>query len=297
MKGAMLLLALLIHLESSLANNTERGLFLAGLLNPRFPVTESCQILSKVDRPAFSFVYKAFGNKHSNLQKLITCLKDSGIKDITAVVYADCGPCRQPRRPKGLFKLIQPSLDIPGINRQLQNNNKKVIDSFANYYASIKELLVQQEGVRYIFSEALEDNYSVRAFSKLRSLSRGIFIDRNDLTLLRNPLTGSSRGGGKLEKHGYGMDVLRELRRGDILNGDGDLFCFKGERCPSQAKSESEIKHLIAEAGKRGVIVLLFRPEIQGLPAFIPSNKVSLRGPFERVYKFPQKDRLIYLLK
>lgn len=301
MLAVTLISSLLIFLHSSaIANETGRqtpsGLAILALLNPKFPVKDAFDVISSSPSPAFAFVHKAFGSHYENLQSLLDMLVNNPLRagdDITVLVYGDCGPCRFPRRPRGLFPLIAPKESIDSLNRKLEKNDHRTVRQFEAEYASLLRRLPTTPGVEYRFIVSLEDNLTDKAFIRLAGLFASLLGSRNDVTISRNPQTPRRTPGFATEAHSYRIEELRRLRAGDILTGDGAALAFPGERCANQFTVE-QVRHLVLEARARGVIFLLWRPENQGIP-FCPSHAVFV-PPNRRTYKISHKAVLKQLL-
>ena len=263
-----------------------RGILTLALLAPHYPVRQTAKVLRASPSPAFGFVYRAFGRSPTNYLNLVQRLSGHNLP-LTVVVYGDCGPCRAPRRPAGLFPLILPRKTIAQIDAELARGTKATLKAYQREFANIAKLLKATPDVRIIFQPVLEDDLSDRAYNRLAALGREIFAGRPNTIIGRNSRNlGQARG--PIELHSLRIDILAGLRPGDILTGDGETMCFPEERGCTGA-SLSEIKQLVLAAQERGVHILLWRPETQGLP----SNSTILIPPSQRKYSIPGLGHLI----
>ena len=291
----------IILLLCSIANAQEcpsssSGLVTLALLNPRFPVAKAAEALSTSPHPSFAFLHKTFGSKYENVKALIDRLNPdpSAGRCVTVIIYGDCGPCRTPRRPRGLFQVMAPSHSIGSLNRALEKGNLKVLKEHNREYEAIESKLPQLPGVRYIFMPALEDNFTTRSFQVVEALAEQVFAHRPDVAIGRNPLR-YKRATGVREIHSYSTRQLGALKRGDILTGDGDTMCFPGEsRC--RGRGLRGIRKLVLEARRKGVHLLLWRPENQGLPLFI-DNRPAFIPVSRRKYQIRGVKHIKQLLK
>lgn len=276
---------LALYILCAQAFATPRGLNLNALLNDRFPVKEAADILSIVPEPAFSFVYKSFGDDWQNLYSLLDSLANSpGIppRHVTVLVYLDCGPCRYPRRPRGEFKLIAPSYDGAGLNRGLERNDQRLTGLFTGAITDLYSRLPVRQGVQYIISN-LEDGFTQAGFRHLRTLLvLGRAASRGDVIFGRNP--GSDvRVYGIDEVHSGDVGKMRSLKRGDIFSNDG-----------FDVGSGLYARRLLAASSRRRVIFLLYRARTQGLTS--KPNSVFL-PPDKREYSIPDIQQTKRLLK
>lgn len=276
------------HAEVRRCDGPSSGLVTIALSSKRFPVAQAAKALRTSPHPSFTLLAgPSFGRQYSNVAKLIGYLRaqDNSLQAkprcITVIVYGDCGPCRTPRRPAGLFSLIAKRDSISRLNRKLERADVRTLTQHAKEYERINLNLPELPGVQYIFMPALEDNYSDGAYQTLRILARQTFAGRLDISVGRNPLR-HSRGARPLEIHSYDPRELSRRSRGDIVTGDGDVLCFPGERC--KGYSVGQVRALAQAARQKGVHFLVWRPENQGLPlsignnpAFIPVSRRKFR--------------------
>jgi len=242
------------------------GLLTLPLLNKNFPVEDAARILKASPRPAFGFLHGSFGKEYQNLHRLQDML---GKRRMTIVVYADCGPCRPPRRPKGHFPLIASSLDIRTHNRLIGGNNRNLIHKYRAVYWNIKEQLRQQRNIRYRFQISLEDNLTEEAHSVLRLIALDVFKDRPDVIVGRNPLK-FSQAPYPVEYHGWNPADLYKLKAGDIMTTDGFPMVYRNDEwCPSMLKPRVA-RDLVVQGRIRGVITMIWTPQSQGLPFCFP---------------------------
>jgi hypothetical protein len=100
-----------------------------------------------------------------------------------------------------------------------------------------------------------------------------------------------------VERHGYGLNAFNGLRRGDIINGDGDLFTFKNEPRRANSVDFNHILNWISMAKSMAMVSLIYRPEIQGLPAFTPPTKSVILNVNKRKYSIPNIEELKELMR
>lgn len=299
--AATLVSSFLIYCGSSAnakeGSQTPSGLAILALLNPRFPVNDAYKVISASPAPAFAFVHKTFGNSYKNLDLLLSKLLANPVharSNITVLVYGDCGPCRPPRRPAGLFPLIAPKETISSLNRKLEKNDHRLVRQFEKEYAILVGHLPINERLKYHFQISLEDNLSEKAFLRLANIAHKAIAGRDDITLGRNPQAHRRTPGFPTERHSYGVKDLYALKPGDVLTGDGAALAFPGERCANQYSTQ-QVRQVVLAARARGVIFLLWRPEHQGIP-FCP-NRIAFIPPSKRTYKISNKAVLKRLLK
>lgn len=250
-----------------------------------------------MDNEAFGFVHKAFGNKRSNLKKLLAKLhaRPSGPPtSIIVSVYGSCGPCRYPRRPKGLFRLVLNDLTIGQLNKALERGNLRAVNALRREYRSIRSYLPSRSGTNYIFHPELEDNLTDRAHRTARLIALTVFADRPDVVVGRNPRQ-FKQADYPIETHSF--EDLSKLKSGDLLVGDGELILFPGETCATESYTEQEIAQLVSSASDAGVHVMLWRPEHQGLPRCLSGSMKSLVRPSKRVYTITKSSELVNILK
>jgi hypothetical protein len=293
--GILACLAPTISYAQPSCPSASSGLVTIALASPRFPVGKAADALRTSPHPSFAFLLRSFGTKYSNVQALIDRLSSEAHSDrcITVIIYGDCGPCRFPRRPKGLFNILAPRESISSLNRKLEHGDLRTLQAFNKEWQSILPSLPQRQGLRYVFMPGLEDNFTQRAYAVLEALAQQIFAGRADVQIGRNALS-SFRGGGIREAHSYAPSTLRQLKRGDVITGDGEVLCFPGQRC--RGYSLSAVRRLALEARARGIHFLVWLPESQGLPRNIGNNPVFI-PPSRRTYTIPGVGHIRQLLK
>lgn len=263
-KAALPLIICLSAVSNSYAQGS--GLATLPLLNKKFPVNQAYDVIKRSPAPAFGFVHKVFGNEYSNLKLLINKLINNPANttsDITVVVYVDCGPCRFPRRAKGFFSVIEGNESISSLNHKLEKGNTHILSAFNKEMEFVEKHLPIHPRVVYKLQIGLEDNYSDKAYSVLRSLASQVYSQRPDITIGRNSLH-FKQSKYPTELHSYSYSDLRKLKKGDVITGDGATLLFPGEKCQG-GRSTSEVRRLVLKARKMGVTLLLWRPENQGL--------------------------------
>lgn len=268
---------LMLLAKSALA---DVGVFAPSLLSPRFPIAK----LEGLSPSSVAILVKSFGNHWDNLDRITNTTK-------TVIVYLDCGPCRDPRRPKGQFNLMAPGLNIAQLNRALERRHPRVISAIDRHIARVAARLPKDKGVSYVIVPSLEDNFTDDAYSAMRELVATHFSSVG--RIVRNPLKPKRYESDGLEIHSYSVRDIAKLRSGDIINGDGVASCLS-TKCSESEMVEKE--GWVRAAIGRGVIPLIYVPQIQGLPASIKQGGVSFIPPEERTYSIPnikQLERLI----
>jgi hypothetical protein len=252
------------------------GVVTLALPSKHFPVSGVAEALSTSPHPSFAFVLRAFGTHYSNVPRLIDMLRAQPNHPgcITVIIYGDCGPCRTPRRPRGLFDILVPKENISSLNRKLEHADVRTLKAHDKEYSSILRYTPPLPGVRYIFMPALEDNYSDSAYRVVSALAHQVFALRDDIEVGRNRLTQKPRTfDGPKELHSYDASVLNHLSKGDILTGDGGNLCFPGDRS-CKGYGLDAIRNLTLLARSNGIHFLLWRPDSSGLPIGIANNPV-----------------------
>lgn len=298
-----MLAALLIAYSPSRADTcpTARGGATLAVLRPGFPIKPTIDMLSAAaPHPAIGVVHKAFGSNYANLREVINGLINHPTRPstcVSVVLYVECGPCRTPRRPAGMFPVIAPHLSIPALNSNLERAHIPTLKAFDKELERIEGALPQLPGVRYILEPGLEDNFTTPAFRALQSLIEQRFQGRPDYTIARNRIDNRDvpRPLNK-EIHTYDYREVSKLKAGDIISGDGYTLCLPTDQ-DCKGYSMAQVGRLLREASERGVIVLLWRPEWQGLPAQIPGHVQSPVPPSKRKYTLAGRGYIKKLLR
>lgn len=282
--------ALSAQVDKSITSPT--GVLTLALLNNRFPVGDAYDVLKESPHPAFAFVHKVFGGNYKNLRVLINRLADTH-DSVSVLTYADCGPCRYPRRPVGLFPIIAPKETIHSLNRKLEHSNTRILSLFSKELTTIKRNLPIRQGVNYNLQIGLEDNYTGLAHKVLRSLALQIFSDRPDVIIGRNALH-FRQADYPVEMHTYDIRALNKLKAGDILTGDGFSLTFPGDPV-CKSKKFDDIRKIVDRARDEFKQFYVYRSDIQGIPiCYKGTRSVS---PNKRKYTISQKDSLKRLIK
>jgi hypothetical protein len=259
-------------------SNTPHGLFIASLLSPRFPVNRAIAALSESDNPAFSFVDYSFGSQYENLQALVDGLLGdaSPAHSITVIVYAECGPCRPPRRPRGYFPLTPTGLSITQLNKRLGLADVRVVETIADRLAFIHSQLSSDPRIKYIIHRGLEDNFDKPARTVYDALLEQEFTGNPQVSIGENPLNQRQRRVKSIKE--FHQNHLKGVRRGDIVNLDGTTgFCFRNES-GCHGLSYAATQRLLRDAKRKGIILLLWRAEWQGATVIpVPERKRKYR--------------------
>ena len=257
---------------------------LLATLKKDFPIKGVIQMLNSSPHPMIGVVDKSFGSHYQNLRDVITGLKETR-QCVSVVLYIECGPCRHPRRPKGLFPLIAPSYSISGLNNALETSQLRALNAFNKRLDFINSQLPVITGVHYVLTPGLEDNFALSSFKALRSLVAQSFHGRTDYTINSNRVDNRTRPGPWSEEiHTYDYKALGKLVRGDIVAGDGYTLCLASDR-NCKGYSVEQVGRLLKEGEQRGIGVMLWRPEWQGLPPQTPGNVSIIVRPEDRKYR------------
>lgn len=279
----VLLGAILCSFCPALAQSScPRGAAVLALQNPRFPVQQAIDTLSyAAPSTSFAFVDYAFGRSFNNVRALTDGLLNHPIRPsshVTVVAYLECGPCRSPRRPAGLFPLLAPWLNIPGLNRGLNRATQtRIVGIFVKEAERMAVSLPVRPGVSYVIEPALESNFTRDAELVVTAILRDAFRGRPDIAIGHNSVVGVVLPGPR-ETHSFSVN-LNSLQRGDILTGDG----VPNDPSPVYMRA----------ACARGVNILLWRPEWQGLSRRF-NGYVS---PSRRQYRWTDAARIKQLLR
>ena len=294
-------IVLLLLAVCSSAKAQDRGLLTLALLNDKFPVKEACEILSESPRPSFGFVYRAFGTNPKNLHTLIDCLANHPVRPASSIgvyVYLECGPCRPPRRPKGLFNIFLANHSISQVNKKLESGDDATLNAVSEEYGRVADALPTNPIVKYHIAPGLEDNYTPKAFIALKSIIEKVFIAQFIALkgkIFRNPQDWLIPSEEPIEIHTYEGALVSYLKPGDVITGDGVTLCFPNQkRCDGY--NLKQVKYLISEAEKKGVTVLIYRADMQGLP-LEQGNRPLFIPPSKRNYTISGKKYLIQLMK
>jgi len=255
MKYALLLIAILFATPALAAPYT--GMALLPLQARKFPKEKALEVLIHSPRPTFAFAYKAFGSDTANVHWLIERLASrqvAGSPPIRVSAYLTCGPCRPPRRtgPLALAR-FRPDLSIPELNRLVERRDRKVMRDWDRWVARFdKDFLAPSASfnIQWRIYVELEDNLSTKAYMHLRRATQKTLLGRN-VEFARNRFGTYQRTiqSEAVEVHTYDARVVRNLRPGDAVNGDGV------DADPTAAE--------YAEMARRKVDYLIWRPEWQ----------------------------------
>jgi hypothetical protein len=250
--------------------------------------------------PAIGVVHKSFGSDYANVRKVIDGLLNHPTRPsrcVTVVVYLECGPCRAPRRPAGLFPVVLPRLTIGALNTRLANAHLPTLKVWDRVIGVVEANLPQVPGVRYVIEPGLEDNFTLPAARALQSLIEQRFRGRLDYTIARNRIDNRDVPRPlKKEIHTYDYREVAKLRSGDLITGDGYTLCLPTDRrCDGYGKAA--IERLLRDASERGVVVMLWRPEWQGLPPLQPGEVPHLVAPSDRTYRLAGREYIKQLLR
>jgi len=233
------------------------GMALLPLQAKNFPKEKALEVLIHSPRPTFAFAYKAFGGDTANVHWLIERLASrqvAGSPPLRVSAYLTCGPCRPPRRtgPLALAR-FRPDLSIPELNRMVERQDGKVMRDWSRWVAKFDRDFLEPSAsfnIRWRIYVELEDNLSTKAYMHLRKAARKVLAGRN-VEFARNRFGTYQRTiqSEAVEVHTYDTNVVRNLRPGDAVNGDGV------DRDPTAAE--------YAEMIRRKVDYLIWRPEWQ----------------------------------
>lgn len=268
---------------SGATSNKPRGLVLIPLLHKNYPIERAYEILKDLQNPAFAFDSLAFGSTWAHFDSLVTRLS-GGSKSVTVIVYGDCGACRAPRRPAGLFKVVAPKLNISQLNKALARTQRVTVGSFVKHFADVEHRLKILPNVKYYFTISLEDNLSPQSFKVLEAIAKQVFALRDDVVISRSKQTANIQHSPK-EYHSYSMNELGYMHSGDVVTGDGDTIRLADRTCGKY--SVDQVVEWMERILEIGAIPLLWTPEMNGLPACQTSDRSVTTGPNKRHYAIP----------
>jgi hypothetical protein len=277
--------------EEAHANDTlpvGRGAVFLGAQHPTFPTDRAVERLSEAAPHAvFAVGHKIFGQDYVRINGMVDALlthERRPSSHVTVIIYLDCGPCRPPRRPTGLFDLILPGLDIPALSRALSSGERGTLEVFANEARAIEMGMPAQPGMSLILVPILEDNAEEEAFDVAASIIAEAFANRSDWSLARNRIDNEPDSGYRREVHR--LELTPSLKPGDIATADGQNICTRFD-ANCNGMSLQHAKNYIRSGEANGASVLLWRPEWQGLPAGIGNNPVAVPAA-QRTMTIPQ---------
>ncbi len=254
-----------------------RGAAFIGAMHPSFPEDRAVELLSAAaPHPALAIGHRFFGNDYVRINRMIESLlthERSPSQHVTLVVYLDCGPCRPPRRPAGLFDLLLPGLDIPSLDRALSSRSASALQAFGDEARSLAASMPEQPGVSVIVVPVLEDGLEEDAFDVAASVIAEAFVGRSDFSIGRNRVDNAETPGYRREVHE--LQLAPGLKPGDIATADGQNICTRFDR-NCNGLSLAHAKNLIRSGESNGAIVMAWRPEWQGLPSGIGNNPVAI---------------------
>lgn len=248
-------------------------------------VDRVADILSHSAHPGIAVQYRqAGGFDLPKTNYLIDTLFNKYNKNfVTLTIYADCGPCRYPRRPKGVFDIIRSDFDIYTFNKHLENKSKFFLDRLEAEFIQIREALPKmREGLTIKWSY-LEDNYSDKGYEVIDSVAKKVFADR-EIFYVRNKNGDALKLNYSDEIHTHNYFYIDALEPWDQLTSDGEVICLPD----SIACEGEELADIIAIAKRVNAIgagYYAWFPEMKGL---LPGNRWvenSHESPFERKQK------------
>lgn len=253
---------------------TYQGATFLALLHDSFPLEKAASLLKRSHCPTVGVLHRTFGLRLSRIVKLQALIK----KRMKVLVFADCGPCRYPRRPKGYAPHFRPDLTIDEFNEQIITSRALRTEFRRKAIRPILAFMKRHPQIIWEISAALEDNFSIysrklinRAVaSEIRRLGVRVRVKENPLLWAPGALPG--------ELHTCSSGYTKTLRKGDSLSFDGHHIALGGEKgeC-GKDKAISTIK----AAKSKGADIYLWRAPWQGLD---PNSRM---GPpiGERIYK------------
>lgn len=263
------------------------GAFLA-LLDERFPLKDAARFLKGLRCPAVGVLYKTFGKSLSRIVRLQTMIG----KPLKVHLYADCGPCRYPRRPRGFAPLFKPELSIDDFNAKIVASGRLRASFRREMLRPLFRLGREHRSLIVEVSPALEDNYSMEARGVIWKLLRAErrFARAPMVSLKMNPLFYYPYSSFPIEAHTCSERTTSLLRKGDTLSFDGVHIAFRGEGGDCQS---GEAKKLVGIASRKKADVLLWRAPWQGL-----SNEERVGKPIsQRVFVLDKLKECLTILK
>ncbi len=309
---ALALLATAHMTTHARAEDAPRGLAQLAALHPTYKdraTTSIADILRAAPNPEFAFLFTTFGLRYANAAEVVRPLIAEGRKPRVAI-YLLNGPGRrnESRRPHIDFRADLKPDPFKAKLRANEGALMKELDAkiIAPARAFVDEMNQYADGLgkpraQFILIPELEDNFratdaDTKAINNLVARIKGGFTGVKNVSYRRNPLGEGAPldkfrlAGMPIETHSYRIQALDKLRKGDTLTGDGAHFLYSSESgahgAPFPVQEPvakfSDIKALLAKAKAKGVGVLLWRGEWQGI-----SETSKSANPKQRFYIFP----------
>lgn len=242
------------------------GLSAFGLCSPNFPVQRVVDIFKDVpeQRPAYAFVYKAFGNNLNNY----TTLQESFGGQTDVQIYVLCGPCRRMAKLEWFY----PQYDVSRFTQEMKTS-KYVEASYTKEMTNIlNNYIVPYPDTSFTIIPELESNLDVIATKKILELTKNVLKGYDNVKVAINPLGNSRIVLSALEIHTIYTAATTHLKSGDIVNFDGSTFLYPNEANNTGFKAISfdDTKSIIRSNINRNVFTFLWRPDWQGISNSAP---------------------------
>lgn len=261
--------------KAGICKSHQGATFLA-LLNPKFPLKEGASLLNQSPCPSVGVLYRTFGLKLSRIVAFKKLIK----KKLKVLVYADCGPCRWPRRPKGYADHFRTDLSIDEFNDLFPESQKLRSEYKRKALLPIIRFIPKHKNIIWEISPALEDDYNSDSWpSMLRLIRDQKRRSKVSFGIRRNPLIYTREVGYKQEAHTCRPSMVEAMKPKDSLSFDGVHIAFPGEH--GECRSD-QAKKVMAKARAKRIDTYLWRAPWQGLPI----REGTLGAPIpERTYK------------
>lgn len=309
-------LCALVLLGSTQARGEEapRGLASLAALQPGFKdrsLQSMADILRAAENPELAFLFTTFGTKYENAAEIVKPLIAEGRSPRVAVYllngpgrrnesrrpYIDFQPKLKPPEFKAKLRDMKDAAFVADLDKKIMAPARAFVDAMNQYADGLKK-----PRAKFIMIPELEDNFEAndadtKAIKNLVVRMKAAFAGVANVSYRRNPLGERAPldrfrlAGMPIETHSYRIATLDKLKRGDTLTGDGAHFLYStesgahGAPFPVQepVAKFADVKALLARAKAKGVGVLLWRGEWQGI-----SETSNTGDPKKRFYVFPQ---------
>lgn len=262
-----------------LENVTPIGLSTFALGVPKFPL-EDVQTPEGVGYKSVARVVRHIATNelftfpetpdHLQIETVIKSFIDAGHL-VTHEIHILNGPSMRKSRDPWTNNLFGgPTSDQEFVNglQSSQGVRDAVQNLFAEAVAHAQAL--EALGAEVIICPELEDNETHETFQILLNLLSN--VGWNEPTkIVRN--AGYPGEFGSVRHESHGMEDLGQLRPGDILNNDGNTFCFNSNPdCAPGALTENDVRYAVQTTQARGIIYFLWSAHLQGNQQVSPGN-------------------------
>lgn len=180
MKATLIYFLFLLGLNNAFAVQ-EAGQAYYAIQNKTFPCNKILSIFKESKEIKLSFLWNTFGEDTSCIERVLNTNED---KPRSVFIHFSNECCRRNGTCKR-GELLR-SLGVNDLNKQLEKNNKKIIEAFVERTKKINVLIEKYPNVTFYLSTGLEDNYTKKAWEVVRKT-----IKKNTKAkyLFHNPLS------------------------------------------------------------------------------------------------------------